>query len=242
MKKSAEIHKGHRDRMVKRFLKSPDAVADHEVLETLLYYAIPRIDTNPLAHKLLNMFGSLSGVFSASKEQLLTVEGVGENTATYLLAMGQAMSRIALTDKKAVRLTNGEQVVSWLKDFFANKEFETFVILMLDSNYKLLGYCMFSNKMRGEVKAEIPEVVKAINIHKPKFTIVAHNHPSTNPSPSDIDDFTTKKLNVICEINDINLIDHVIMAGNSYYSYRQEGKLDYFKEKISLNSLFKGLY
>ena len=241
MKDSLEIHAGHRDRVIKKFLISPNAFADHEVLEALLFYAIPRVDTNPLAHKLIKMFGSLSGVFSASKAQLLTVDGVGEKTATYLLAIGQVIGRVSKHKKKPICLMNTEQVKDWLSEFFVNKDFETFVMLMLDDKYNLLGHCVFSDKKRSTVKAEIPEVVKAINIHKPKFAIFSHNHPSSDVTPSEMDDFTTKKLNVICEINDVNLIDHIIMSEKDSYSYRQTGKLDFIKEKITLNNLFKGI-
>lgn len=238
MKVDGKVHSGHRERTIKKFLISPEAFAEHEVLETLLFYALPRVDTNPLAHRLIRLFGSLSGVFNATKDQLLSVEGVGEKVATYILAIARVVENQKSQDKKQVDLDSTFKVKEWLKAFFMGKKEETFVILMLDKKYKLLAYCVFTDKHRSEVKAEIPEVITAFNVHKPNFAIVAHNHPSSVCQPSSADEFTTKKLNVICELNDVNLLDHIIVAGDDCYSYRQEGKLDFIKDKINLNNLF----
>ncbi|MBE5736874.1 MAG: hypothetical protein E7348_00535 [Clostridiales bacterium] len=237
--KQENLHSGHRDRTIKKFLRSPSAFAEHEVLEALLFYAIPRVDTNPLAHKLINMFGSLDGVFSATHEQLVSVDGVGDKVASYLMLVGQVIIRSSQNSKKVVKLKNTFEVKNWLVDFFKGKNLESFVMIMLDDNYNLIAHCEFSDKSLSTVKAEIPEVVTAFNIHKPKFAIFSHNHPSSNVSPSEIDDFATKKLNVLCEINDVNVLDHIIVAGDDAYSYRQSGKLDHIKQTASLNTLFK---
>lgn len=239
--KEQGLHTGHRDRTIKKFLQSADSFSDHEVLEVLLYYAIPRVDTNPLAHKLLKMFGSLDGVFSATASQLKTVDGVGEKTATYILAIGQVVNRIKAIEKKKVKFKNTFDVKEWLFNFFENKEQETFVMLMLDDKYNLMGHCVFSDNKRSTVKAEMPEVVMAFNVYKPKYALFSHNHPSKDVEPSKMDDFTTKKLNVLCELNDVNMLDHIIVAGKEAYSYRQSGKLDHIKQTINLNNIFTSI-
>ena len=98
----------------------------------------------------------------------------------------------------------------------------------------------FSNDEVHSVKAEIPDLVKAINIHKPTYAIIAHNHPSGNVLPSAQDDFTTKKLNVIFDLHDVNLFDHIIVGGDKAYSYSQDKKIDDIK-RATLNKLFEGL-
>lgn len=239
--KHENLHSGHRERTLKKFLLFPSAFAEHEILETLLFYAVPRVDTNPLAHKLIKMFGSLDGVFNATYEQLVSVDGVGDKVASYLLLIGQAVKRSSANKKNKVKLKNTFEVKEWLTEFFNGKDTETFVMIMLDENYGLVAHCEFSDRNKTEVKAEIPEVVMAFNIHKPRFAIFSHNHPSNQASPSQMDDFTTKKLNLLCEINDVNLLDHIIVAGKDFYSYRQSGQLDLIKQTASLNNIFKGL-
>ena len=239
--KQENLHKGHRDRTIKKFLRSPSAFAEHEILETLLYFAIPRVDTNPLAHKLIKMFGSLEGVLDASYEQLVSVEGVGDKVASYIFLIGQTAKRCANSSKKKIKLKSTFEVKEWLIEFFKGKNAESFVMIMLDDSYNLVAHCEFTDKNASAVKAEIPEVVTAFNIHKPKFAIFSHNHPSSDTSPSQADNLATKKLNLLCEINDVNLLDHIIVAGEDIYSYRQSGSLDHIKETASLNSIFKDI-
>ena len=237
--KQENLHSGHRERTIKKFLLSPSTFAEHEVLEALLFYAIPRVDTNPLAHKLIKMFGSLDGVFNATHEQLVSVEGVGDKVASYLMLVGQVVKRTSNNSKMNIKLKNTFEVKEWLIDFFNGKSLESFVMIMLDDNYNLVAHCEFSDKSISEVKADVPEVVTAFNIHKPKFAIFSHNHPSSDVSPSQMDDLATKKLNLLCEINDVNVLDHIIVAGSDTFSYRQSGKLDHIKQTASLNRLFK---
>jgi DNA repair protein RadC len=112
------------------------------------------------------------------------------------------------------------------------------VILFLNKKYKLIANVEFSNNAISSVSAEIPELVKVINIHKPSYAIIAHNHPSGNVLPSAQDDFTTKKLNVIFDLHDVNLFDHIIVSGNKAYSYNQEKRIEETK-KATLNKLFE---
>lgn len=239
--KHEKIHLGHRSRAIKKFLLSPQAFAEHEILETLLYYAIPRVDTNPLAHRLIKIFGSLDGVFGASYEQLISIDGVGDKVASFLMLIGQVVKRTCENSKEKVKLKSTFEVKEWLVEFFSGKREESFVMVMLDENYKLISYCEFSDKNAREVKAEIPEVITAFNVHKPKFAIFSHNHPSKDITPSVADQLATKKLNLLCEINDVNLLDHIIVSGNQTYSYRQTGELDNIKQTASLNNIFRDI-
>ncbi len=232
------LHKGHRERTIKKFLQSADTFPDHEVLEVLLFFAVPRIDTNPLAHRLIQMFGSLDGVFNATAEQLMTVGGVGEKVATQILLVSQIVKRVSATTKKKEHyLINFAKAKEYLLGLFEGLHHEKFVILLLNKKYKLLASVEFTDEAIHSVTADIPELVKAINIHKPSYAIVAHNHPSGNVMPSAQDDFTTKKLNVLLDLHDVNLFDHVIVCGNKAYSYNRENKIDEIK-KATLGNLF----
>lgn len=233
------VHKGHRERTIKKFLESADSFSEHEILEVLLFFALPRVDTNPLAHRLIQMFGGLSGVFNATAEQLMAVEGVGEKVATQILLIAQIGKRVELVSKKKEHyFINFAKAKEYLVGLFKGLYHEKFVVLLLNKKYKLIASVEFSDDALCSVKAEIPDLVKAINIHKPSYAIIAHNHPSGNVMPSAEDDFTTKKLNVIFDLHDVNLFDHIVVAGDKAYSYNQENKIEEIK-KATLNKLFE---
>ena len=234
------IHEGHRERMLNKFIQAPEMFSEHEILEVLLFYVMPRKDTNALAHKILKMFGGLKGVFSAKEEQLVKVDGVGKRTAAFILAIGQAILRVSsLKDEKKEYLNTPEKMALAISPCFYGQQTETFVLVLLDKNYGLLAKVMFSDKNRSQVRADIPEIITALEMHRPDFAIIAHNHPSYNIKPSREDDFTTKKINVICELYDVILADHLIFAGDNVYSYKNEGKIDEIRQTAVLNKLFE---
>ena len=104
MSKEKNLHAGHRARAVELLLNNADALTDHQILEVLLFYVIPRQDTNPLAHKLIKIFGDLEGVFNASLTQLSAVEGVGEKVSAFILAMGEVLKRSAKKQERKIYL------------------------------------------------------------------------------------------------------------------------------------------
>ena len=116
-----EIHAGHRDRMYDKLLNSPDSLSEHEYLEVLLFSFIPRKNTNPIAHKLLRTFGSLSGVFNASAKELMTVDGIGKSVATKIVAVGKIFQRVK--DKK-------EKTFTWSSVLFLHTVFSFFGFLI----------------------------------------------------------------------------------------------------------------
>ena len=235
------LHAGHRERAIEGFIKNADGLADHQVLEILLFFAIPRIDTNPLAHKLLKMFGSLQGVFSASKEQLMAVEGVGKKIASFILATAEVLKRIDLKKKKELLFSNPYQTKEFLYDLFEGLSHEKFMMILLDAKFRLLAKVEFTDREKSKVSAEVPEVVSAINIYKPVYAIMAHNHTSGSVLPSKEDNVATKKMNVLCELNGVNLIDHIIVCGRDAFSYKGENLIDEIKQQCNLQSIFNGI-
>lgn len=235
------IHKGHRERAIESFLKNSDGLNDHQVLEVLLFFAIPRIDTNPLAHKLINNFGDLKGVFSATAEQLMTVSGVGKKVACFILAIADLFKRIENKKQKEILFSNPYQTKEYLYNLFDGLSHEKFLMIFLDTKFKMLTKVEFTDNAKTKVSAEIPELVKAINVYKPAYAIMAHNHTSDSVLPSKEDHLATKKINIICELNDINLIDHVIVSGKNSFSYKGENLIDDIKKQCSLENIFNGI-
>ena len=235
------LHAGHRERAIEGFIKNADGLADHQILEILLFFAIPRKDTNSLAHRLLKIFGSLQGVFSATADQLLAVEGVGKKVASYIFAMAEVFKRIEYRKQKDILFSNPHQTKEFLFELFYGLSHEKFMMIFLDAKFRLLAKVEFTDNERGKVSAEIPEVVSAINIYKPTYAIMAHNHTSGSVLPSKEDNFATKKMNIICDLHDVNLIDHIIVCERDAFSYKGENLIDGIKEQCNLQSIFNGI-
>lgn len=239
MTKEENVHSGHRERMISKVMQNVGVLQEHELLEVVLYPLMPRKDTNPLAHRLLRMFGSLSNVFKASPKELASVDGVGKKIATHLSAFGKIYSAIKEKDKdeKNVSWLSFYQTKQMLLEYFAGEIEEKFIFVLLDAKYRKIVQLSFEGSSKYSVVAEIPEIAKAIAIHKPKNAIVAHNHPSGNLAPSDTDDFTTMKINLLCEMHGVKLIDHVIVGKGDAYSYHGSGRLEHVRSIADVDSL-----
>ena len=233
------IHAGHRERMINKFLKSPIAFSDHELLEILLFYSIPRKNTNDIAHRLLRAFGTLEKVFSATADELKAVKGVGDKVATEILVVGRIIELCGKRGKEKEKLSTLAQLKEVLIDYFREIREEKFLLLLLDNKYKVITKLIFSDENRERVTAEIPEIANAFALHKPTFAVISHNHPSGSIEPSKEDDETTQKIDVLCGIHCVKLIDHVIVSGDKIYSYHYNDRLEQIKKQSNLifNSL-----
>ena len=234
------LHAGHRKRMIEKV--KAGVLSEHEVLEVLLYRLLPTKDTNLLAHRLIKIFGSLSGVLDASFENLTAVEGVGEKVATNLILLGKAFNVVEQSRGKTVRVRNWStlhNIKVHLKEAFESLKSETFFIVLLDDKFRELTRIEYVNKEISRVSADLPELVSAIMVYKPKGVILAHNHPSGEKEPSETDDFSTRKINLICNINSVTLFDHVIYTSQDVFSYHHEGRLEKIKESSAIDKLLK---
>ena len=236
------MHAGHRQRMIEKLLYNPDSFADHELLEVLLFFAVPRVNTNHIAHDLIRMFGSIKGVFHASPKELMSVNGVGKKVATELIAVGKIFDRVTNRKEKEIKFGfSYEHNKQQINDYFLGCVDEKLVIMFLSEKlFKTdeLVYAGDSNHVVGDIK----EIAKMLAIHKPKFIIVAHNHPSGDVNPSHADDVATAQLCLICEAHGIQFLDHVIVSGYNSYSYFLAKKLETIKEISNIDKLLlKGL-
>ena len=239
MKGSENIHAGHRERMISRLLKSPSSFSDHELLEVLLYFAVPRKDTNELAHRLLNAFGGLAGLVNATEDQLVTIAGVGKRIAADIIVVSQIAKRLYREcEQGKLYIRNEQDFLSVIEPSLQGKGHETFIMVMLDSDYAYLGKVLFSDTMQSNVSADIPEILTAITINKPTFVAIAHNHPSGVVEPSEQDDIATMQVCLLCEIHGVCLVEHVILGRNKNYSYRLDGRLQELTKTARLNDIF----
>lgn len=237
-----ELHAGHRQRMVEKFLKNPDSFAEHELLEVLLYFAVPRVDTNKLAHDLLHFFGSLKNIFNKEPKELMSINGVGEKIATEITVIGKIYNRII--NKKEEQIKFGfsyEHNKQQIHEYFLGCLEEKLIIMMLSGKLMKIGELVYSGNS-SQVVGDLNEIAKALALYKPKFIIVAHNHPSGDTNPSHADDVATAQLCMICASQGVQFLDHVIVSGYDGFSYFLSNKLATIKEISNIDKLvLKGL-
>ena len=219
------IHKGHRQRLKKRFLEyGLDSFTDIQALELLLFYSIPQKDTNPIAHKLIEHFGSLSQVLEAPTEELILIGGIKEHSAA-LLNLINEMSRFYLVDraKREKVLPTLDDCARYLQPYFYGRSVETVFLLCLDAKCKVIR-C----KNMGEGSVNVAEIstrkIVETAIREGATTVVlAHNHPSgiAIPSPEDIQ--TTRRIAAALQSVEIQLADHIVVADGDYVSMVQSG-------------------
>lgn len=220
-------HNGHRDRLRKKFLdNSFDSLEIHEVLELMLYYAIPRKDTNPIAHRLIDSFGSISAVFDAPIDKLKE-QGISENCAIYLKLMPQ-ICRIYMEDKhnNADKIIDIDNIGEKLKHKFVGRDYEAVVLLLLDSKHKEVFCGVISKGSVSACEVYVRKIIELAVQYNAKFAVLSHNHPSGLALPSNADIATTKKVYQALRLIDVVLIDHIIVADDDYVSLKESGFMD----------------
>lgn len=214
------VHDGHRQRLKNRFLEQGlDGFDDHLVLELLLFFAIPRRDTNPLAHKLLEHFGSLESVFEAKAEELAEVEGIGENAVTLLRLIPEAGRRYSIDKSgKEYILNSTEAAGRFLTPYFMYERDELVYVVCLDAKNKVLCCKQLFRGSPNAATVSIRKIVELVIAKKASGVIISHNHSSGIAIPSVEDVETTKRLNAALTSVGIKLIDHIVVAGDDFVS------------------------
>ena len=221
-------HTGHRERLRRRFdQEGLKGFAPHEVLELLLTYAIPRIDTNGLAHALIRRFGSLSAVLEASKADLMQVEGIGPRAAA-LLTMMVPMLRMYEQDKLQPRpcLGNYGDLAAYCRTLFFGVGVEQFYVLCLDAKLNLLSAVLLSQGTPSEVSVQPRIVVQELIRHNAMGAVLCHNHPSGSVTPSFEDVRITQEIQHILDSMGMRLYDHIVVSGKKDYSFNAHHLLD----------------
>ncbi len=222
------VHEGHRQRKKEQFREHGlDAFADHEALELLLYYAIPRQDTNPIAHRLIERFGSLEGVFSAPAYELQKVEGVGENAATLIRLLFPLCRRVRTSGgRHEVIFNTRENIGAYFIELFLGERREVFYEACLDAKGKLLACYRLAEGSPDQVTVNMRRVVEnALNANA-SLVVLSHNHPSGVALPSKEDNQTTLQIKRALADIGVQLVDHVIVADGDFVCLRDNGLLD----------------
>ncbi len=239
--KTKGIHTGHRQRVKDRFLKAGlESFQRHEVLEFLLFFGIPYKDTNPLAHALIDKYGSFSNVCDAPIESLREVPGMTENAAI-LIKILPNISGLYMQDKleNTVYLGTLGACADYLRSMLYNARKEELYVLFLDDEHKLLSYKRLGVGSVNHVTVALREIHEAIFFSHATNVILAHNHPSGNFEPSSGDIRATKHVLESISYIGVNLLDHIIVTGNSHYSFNRHGLLNDLKKNCSSDYISK---
>lgn len=224
------IHTGHRQRAKEEFLtRGLAGMADHKVLELLLFYAIPQGDVNPLAHRLVEYFGSLSGVFNAPYEELVKVKGVGANTATLIRLLPAAAARyLEQSAEVGGELSSSWQFHDLLMPLFLGAQNEMVYLVCMDGKNKLMTYRKLGEGIADTVAITARKVMEAALACNASRVVLAHNHVSGIAMYSPADVTTTREVARLLAQVDIELLDHYIIANDDMVSMRESGVLETF--------------
>lgn len=224
----ANIHSGHRERLREKIeLSGLDNIAPHEVLEYLLFMCIPRKDTNPLAHELIDKFGSLSGVFEAEVHELEKVKGISHTTALFLNTI-PSVTRYYLKDRWKERPVLSDSVIlgQYLCDLFAGEKNEAFYVLSFDNSNRLIKSDLMYRGVINETLIQPRRVVEKVLQNNAASVVFSHNHPGGNLSASPADRQMTKMLVDVLTPLSVRVADHIIVSGDRYASMKSKGQVD----------------
>ncbi len=216
---------GHRQRVKDRFRKEGlDHFDEKHVLELLLFYCIPRMDTKPIAERLLNHFGSLPQVLEATAEELMKVEGIGENAATFL-NLTTAVCRYYLVNRSTRQtvLNTTEECGQYLLPYFYGRRNETVFMLCLDAKCKVLCCRELGEGSVNSAAIPIRKVAETALGVNATSVVLAHNHPSGLALPSGDDVATTLRVAKALEAVEVILADHIVVADDDFVSLAQSG-------------------
>ena len=225
------VHEGHRARLRQSFLEHGlQSMNDINALELLLFYALPRRDTNETAHLLLERFGSLHGVFSASIEDLREVDGIGDYAAALIALVPEIMKKSRLSKSREIRqIRSSSDAGEYLLPYFMNEQDEVVYMLCLDSKRAVICCSEMGRGVVNTVDANIRRMVeKALKV-KACSVIVAHNHPDRIAIPSREDDIFTRCLYNALDTVGIRLEDHIIVADEDYISIADSGMMSLYQ-------------
>jgi len=217
------IHVGHRQRLKERFRREGlDNFDDLYVLELLLFYCIPQKDTNPLAHRLLDQFGSLAGVLNATVDELEKIEGVGGNVSTFLTLITQVGRYYQIECAGSGKILRTiEQCGNYLVPYFFGRERETVFMLCLDAKCKVLCCKKVGEGSVNSANIPIRRLVELALGAKASTVVLAHNHPSGLAIPSADDIQTTHRVAAALGAVEITLADHIVVSRDDYVSLVQ---------------------
>ena len=218
--KAKNIHKGHREKVKQRYYESGlSSMPDHNIIELLLFFGIPQKDTNPIAHELMDRFGSFSGVLEASVTELKSVKGMTESAACLLTLFLPVYKRyVSDLTKKKMQFKNAKEIADYLRPLYLDTNNERIYALCFDLQDRLIACRVVSD---GDIDSSVLDIRKLASIVlevRAKKVVLSHNHPNGTLVPSEGDVKVTKLAFNLLDLLKVQLTDHIIVTDSSYFS------------------------
>ena len=228
---ASNLHENHRARMQARVERDGlESLAEHEALEYLLYLSIPRMDTNELAHRLIEHFGDFCKVMEAEPEELAQVDGIGPKSA-HLISTVMAYSRYYTLKKRVTRqsLRKAESAIEYVKPLFRGIQNEQLYLILLDDACRPMQDLRIAEGVPNRVTVDTRKLLRAVARTNSTCGILAHNHPSGLALPSEADRLTTYRIMEVTGQLGFTIIDHIIVAGEDACSMLMRGSLPEYR-------------
>jgi DNA repair protein RadC len=217
-------HLGHRQRLRKKFLRGgASALHDYELLELLLFHAVPRRDTKPLAKALLARFGGLAAVLDATAGELRSVKGLSDaSIALIRLARELGTARLSERLKDIETLSSPQAVVAFARSALAGLAYESFLVVFLNAKNKVLGHQVVHEGTIDHAIVYPRRIIEAALARRAAGLILVHNHPSGETAPSEDDKKLTARIVEAAKHMDIRVLDHIIVGTSGYFSFAEK--------------------
>ncbi len=217
---------GHRQRLRERLKRDARSMADYEVLELMLAYALPRRDTKPLAKALLERFGTLRGVLDARASDLTAVDGFGAGLVAFWTLWAEIRARVEEAPvAERARLGSPAEVANWGIARLGGKPLEEVWAALVDNTNRLVAWERIGQGTPDSASAPVRKVLTLALEHKASGMVLVHNHPGGDPRPSQGDlEYTRRVLRAAKDLG-VRLLDHLIVTEDRYLSLREEGLL-----------------
>lgn len=228
------LHADHRKRMKEKFLKyGLKQFSEHEKIELLLYYSIPRADTNPIAHRLLNKFGSIRNMVNANIHQLASIDGIGQNSAMLIKLFYEFMREYNRQVANDFTIIKNQLIAKqYVEQIFKGVPKEEFYVICLSADSRIIDARSMSVGTTHRVDVTIRAVTDYVFKQNCERIIIAHNHPNNTSQPSDNDIRMTCKIFNSCILNDIDILDHIIYSDFGCYSFSESGLMTKLKQTV----------
>ncbi len=230
-------HKNHRQRLKEKVKNHGlGCLAEHEVLEFLLTYIIPRKDTNPIAHDLIDYFGSFSKVIDANYYDLQKIDGIGPEAALFINALSSFMEEYnkSKLESKVSILNSTTKCVDFFREFYRIKNNEFMIMACLSKNKRVVKTFRYQGKDETEITFDLRQIANNINDIGVNSVVLYHTHPNGSVQPSVSDLTTTQNILNICMFNGIEFEDHIILNETEHFSFNKNHIIDEMKNKYKI--------
>lgn len=215
---SNSIHAGHRQRLKDKYLTlGADALEDHELLEILLYYAIPQRNTNDIAHELIERCGSLEGVFNADLDYIMQTKCIKDNAATLISLVRDLNKKINLADCRVGDMFDSlSKVGEFLMNYYIGIQHERCIMMMFDNSMRLIKLEIVSDGSVNGATLDYRKIATSALLNNASCVILAHNHPNGLAIPSSEDRLATKNVDAALSAIGVILFEHIIVGSKNY--------------------------